>query len=178
MKMSALRWPRRVTRGLGVHFLCGMLVPLACAAPSEIPLTTAQIRSTVGGRQVTDGLHWSHDYFLDGRLDRSENGRTRAGRWSAQNNQLCLLLPEISKESPICFDVVRVVGELQYRDAGSVVYAGTVKKRTTVAACPPREVPLVPVLMMRVRHMRVGMGHRFMHMRMAMASVGHHIVNV
>ncbi|SEA84900.1 hypothetical protein SAMN05421875_13613 [Acidovorax soli] len=128
MKMRALRWPRRVTRGLGVHFLCGMLVPLACAAPPGIPLTTAQIRSTVGGRQVTDGLHWSHDYFLDGRLDRSENGRTRAGRWSAQNNQLCLLLPEISKESPVCFDVVRVGGELQYRDAGSVVYAGTVKK--------------------------------------------------
>ncbi|RQO83928.1 hypothetical protein [Acidovorax sp. FJL06] len=105
-----------------------MLVPFACAAPPETKLTTAQIRSMVGGRHVSDGRHWGHDYFLDGRLERSENGRTRNGRWSAQNNQLCLLLPEVSKESPVCFDVVRVGDELQYRDAGSVVYAGTVRK--------------------------------------------------
>lgn len=76
----------------------------------------------------TDGRHWGHDYFLDGRLERSDNGRTRAGRWSTQNKQLSLLLPEVSKVSPVCFDVVRVGEELQYRDAGSVVYAGTVRK--------------------------------------------------
>ena len=72
--------------------------------------------------------HWGHDYHLDGRLERSENGRTRSGSWSAQNNQLCLLLPEVSKVSPVCFDVVRVGEELQYRDAGSVVYQGSVRK--------------------------------------------------
>ncbi len=104
------------------------LAPLACAAPPETKLTTAQIRATLGGHHVTDGRHWGHDYFLDGRLERSENGRTRAGRWNTQNNQLCLLLPEVSKVSPVCFDVVRVGEELQYRDAGSVVYAGTVRK--------------------------------------------------
>ena len=104
------------------------LAPLACAAPPETKLTTAQIRATLGGHQVSDGRHWGHDYFLDGRLERSENGRIRSGRWSAQNNQLCLLLPEVSKVSPVCFDVVRVGEELQYRDAGSVVYAGTVRK--------------------------------------------------
>lgn len=128
MKAAAVRWPRRFTRGLWAHFLCGMLMPFAFAAPPETKLTTAQIRATVGGHHVTDGRHWGHDYFLDGRLERSENGRTRSGRWSAQNNQLCLLLPEVSKESPVCFDVVRVGGELQYRDAGSVVYAGTARK--------------------------------------------------
>ena len=128
MKAAAVRWPRRFTRGLWAHFLCGMLMPFAFAAPPETKLTTAQIRATVGGHHVTDGRHWGHDYFLDGRLERSENGRTRSGRWRAQNNQLCLLLPEVSKESPVCFDVVRVGGELQYRDAGSVVYAGTVRK--------------------------------------------------
>ena len=52
----------------------------------------------------------------------------RAADAGAQNNQLCLLLPEVSKVSPVCFDVVLVGGELQYRDAGSVVYAGTVRK--------------------------------------------------
>lgn len=116
---------------LCAHFLCTMLVPLACAAPPETKLTTAQIRAMLGGHHVTDRRHWGHEYRLDGRMERSENGRTRSGRWSAQNNQLCLLLPEVSKESPVCFDVVRVGDELQYRDAGRVVYAGAVKKRTT-----------------------------------------------
>jgi hypothetical protein len=105
-----------------------MLIPLACAAPPQIKLTTAQIRATLGGRHVTDGRHWGHDYFTDGRLERWENGRTRTARWSAHSNQLCMLLPEVSKDSPVCFDVVRVGNELQYRDAGSVVYAGTVRK--------------------------------------------------
>ena len=128
MTAGAGRRLHRITRALCAHFLCMTLAPLACAAPPGTKLTTAQIRATLGGHHVTDGRHWGHDYFLDGRLERSENGRTRAGRWSTQNNQLCLLLPEVSKVSPVCFDVVRVGEELQYRDAGSVVYAGTVRK--------------------------------------------------
>jgi hypothetical protein len=132
MTAGAERWLHRFSRVLCAHFLCLTLVPLACAAPPETKLTTAQIRSSLGGHHVTDGRHWGHDYFLDGRLERSENGRTRTGRWSAQDNQLCLLLREVSKVSPVCFDVVRVGVQLQYRDAGSVVYVGTVRKS------PPR----------------------------------------
>ena len=55
MKAAAVRWPRRFTRGLWAHFLCGMLMPFAFAAPPETKLTTAQIRATVGGHHVTDG---------------------------------------------------------------------------------------------------------------------------
>lgn len=131
MTAGAGRWLYRFTSALCAHLLCMTLAPLACAAPPETKLTTAQIRATLGGHHVTDGRHWGHDYFLDGRLERSENGRTRAGRWSTQNNQLCLLLPEVSKVSPVCFDVVRVGEELQYRDAGSVVYAGSVRKKAS-----------------------------------------------
>lgn len=131
MTAGVVRLLRHFTWALCAHVLCGMLVPFACAAPPEAKLTTAQIRATLGGHHVTDGRHWGHDYFLDGRLERSENGRTRSGRWSAQNNQLCLLLPEVSKVSPVCFDVVRAGDELQYRDTGSVVYAGKIRKSTT-----------------------------------------------
>lgn len=134
MTAGVVRLLRHFTWALCAHFLCMTLAPLACAAPPEAKLTTAQIRATLGGHYVTDGRHWGHDYFPDGRLERSENGRTRSGRWSAQNNQLCLLLPEVSKEAPVCFDVVRLGGELQYRYAGSVVYAGTVRKNTTPPA--------------------------------------------
>lgn len=131
MTVDALQWLSRFTGALCAHFLSMMLVPLACAAPPETKLTTAQIRTTLGGHHVTDGRHWGHDYYLDGRLECLENGRTRSGIWSAQNNQLCLLLPEVSKVSPVCFDMVRVGEELQYRDAGSVVYAGKIRKSTT-----------------------------------------------
>lgn len=135
MTAGARRWLHHFTRVLCADFLCMTLIPLACAASPETKLTTTQIRTTLSGHHVTDGRHWGHDYFPDGRLERSENGRTRSGRWSAQNNQLCLVLPEVSKVSPACFDVVRVGGgELQYRDAGSVVYAGTVRKNMTPPA--------------------------------------------
>ncbi len=137
MKVDAVWRPYRVTGGLWILLLCGV-PPLACAAPPEVRLSTAQIRSTLGGHQVTDGRHWTHDYFQDGRLERSESGRMRSGRWSAQNNQLCLRLPEVSKESPVCFDVVRVGHELQYRDAGRVVYQGAVGKNTTQLFSAPR----------------------------------------
>ena len=121
---------RRFTKGVVCAFPVRVLMPFVCAASPETKLTTAQIRSTVVGTMFRRAP-LGHDYFLDGRLERSENGRTRSGRWTAQNNQLSLLLPEVSKESPVCFDVVRVGDELQYRDAGRVVYAGAVKKRTT-----------------------------------------------
>lgn len=131
MTADTLDWLRSFSRVLWAHLLCVMLVPLAYATPPEVRLTTAQIRSTLYGHCVTDGLHWTHEYFQDGRLERSDNARIRTGRWSAQNNQLCLLLPEVSRDSPVCFDVVRVGDQLQYSDAGSVVYVGTVKKSTS-----------------------------------------------
>jgi len=128
MKAGIARLRSRFNRVLWASLLYTMAAPFALSAPTaETKLTSAQIRATIGGHHVSDGRHWSHDYFADGRLERQENGRTRVGHWNIQNNQLCLLLPEISKESPVCFDVVRVGKELQYRDAGQVVYQGSVR---------------------------------------------------
>ncbi len=128
MKAGIARLTSRFNRVLWAFLLCTMVAPFAFSAPTaETKLTSAQIRSTIDGHHVSDGRHWGHDYFADGRLERQENGRTRAGRWNVQNNQLCLLFPEISKESPVCFDVVRLGEELQYRDAGHVVYRGSVR---------------------------------------------------
>ena len=64
----------------------------------------------------------------NGRVERSENGRQRSARWSVKGNQLCLLLPEISKDEPICYSVLRDGQELQYKDdAQFVVYWGLVR---------------------------------------------------
>lgn len=104
---------------------------MLCALPTtakEVPLTGPQIRATISGKYVTDERHWGHKYFADGRVERSENGRQRTGRWSVKGNQLCLLRPEISKDEPICYRVMRDGQELQYKDdAQSVVFQGLVR---------------------------------------------------
>lgn len=68
-----------------------------------------------------------HRYHADGRLDRAESGRERAGQWSITGSQLCLLLTEVSKREPVCFHVTRDGDELQYLDDQSTVYRGSIR---------------------------------------------------
>ncbi|MBS0495915.1 MAG: hypothetical protein KGM60_00780 [Comamonadaceae bacterium] len=104
-----------------------MLCALAATA-KEVPLTGPQIRTAISGKYVTDELHWGHKYFADGRVERSENNRQRTARWSIKGNQLCLLQPEISKDEPICYSVLRDGQELQYMDdAQFVVFRGLIR---------------------------------------------------
>lgn len=125
-----MRWP-----------LCAWLlggIALGCcqvnAAPiQEKPLNGAQVRAAISGKYVTDEHHWGHRYHADGRLERAENGRRRSGRWSVQDNRLCLLRPEISKDQPVCYLVYRKGNELEYRDDRYVVYRGLIR------AMPPKE---------------------------------------
>lgn len=107
------------------------------APPEEKPLSGAQIRTAISGKYVTDEHHWGHRYHADGRVERSESGRRRAGRWSVQDNKLCLLLPEISKDQPVCYGVFRHGDELEYRDERYVVYRGLIR------AMPPPD-PAAP----------------------------------
>lgn len=110
---------------LRICLLCAIaLGGVSAAVAGERKLSGPQIRAAVSGKTVSDGRHWSHQYLADGRLERSENGRNRAGRWEVRGDRLCLLLPEVSKDEPICFEVVLASGELQYRDDRSVVYQG------------------------------------------------------
>ena len=108
--------------------IAGAMFPALAATAREVPLTGPQIRATISGKYVTDEHHWGHKYFADGRVERSENGRQRSARWSVKGNQLCLLQPEISKDEPICYQVLRDGQELQYKDdAQFVVYRGLVR---------------------------------------------------
>jgi hypothetical protein len=100
----------------------------ASAATGHGELAGPQIRAAIIGKYVTDEHHWGHQYFADGHVERLENGRQRSARWSVKNNRLCLLQPEISKDEPICYRVVRDGNALQYMDdAGFVVFRGLVK---------------------------------------------------
>ena len=65
------------------------------------------------------GVRWA--------VERSENGRRRPARWSIRGDRLCLLQPEISKDEPVCYRVVRIGDELQYRDDRFVAYRGLIR---------------------------------------------------
>src|SRR5258705_239653 len=62
------------------------------------------------------------------RLIRSESGTSKAGQWSVQGDQLCLLKPEISSTQAACFSVHRRGNELQYLDGQQLVYQGFLKR--------------------------------------------------
>lgn len=139
MNMRPERDFRLACKALWNCLVCAIaLGGVAAALAGERKLSGPQIRSALMGKSVSDGRHWSHQYLPDGRLERSENGRIRGGRWDVRGDQLCLLLPEVSKAEPICFDVILASGELQYRDEGSVVYQGVARPRS---AAPERGPP-------------------------------------
>ncbi len=105
-----------------------ILLPTLAATAKEVALTGLQINAAISGKYVTDEHHWGHKYFADGRVERSENGRQRTARWSVKGNRLCLLQPEVSKDEPICYSVLRDGQELQYRDdAQFVVFRGVIR---------------------------------------------------
>lgn len=107
--------------------LCVAALMPAMGTAKEVHLSGTQIRAAINGRYVTDERHWGHLYLADGCLQRSENGRHRDGHWSVQGARLCLLLPEVSKDTPLCMWVVRDGDELQYRDEHTTAYRGVVR---------------------------------------------------
>ncbi|MBS80233.1 hypothetical protein JQN63_05625 [Delftia lacustris] len=122
------RLPSSPTRHLARLTAAGAVFCALAATAKEVPLTGPQIRAAISGKYVTDEHHWGHKYFADGRVERLENGRQRSARWSVKGNQLCLLQPEISKDEPICYQVLRDGQKLQYKDdAQFVVYRGLVR---------------------------------------------------
>lgn len=126
--MTRSNLPSRITVRLMRFVIAGAMCPVLAAPAKEVPLTDRQIRAAISGKYVTDERHWGHKYFADGRVERSENGRQRSARWSINGDRLCLLKPEISKDEPICYRVMRDGSELLYEDdAQSVVYRGLVR---------------------------------------------------
>ncbi|GAO21776.1 hypothetical protein ALISP_1596 [Alicycliphilus sp. B1] len=108
--------------------IAATLLPALAATAKEVALTGPQISAAISGKYVTDEHHWGHRYFADGRVERSENGRQRTARWSVKGNRLCLLQPEVSKDEPICYSVLRDGQELQYKDdAQYVVFRGVIR---------------------------------------------------
>jgi hypothetical protein len=66
-------------------------------------LTGSQIRARIAGMQIADETHWRYVYERNGTLRTQAMGRTNAGRWSIQKDELCLDLGDSPDGG--CFEV-------------------------------------------------------------------------
>jgi hypothetical protein len=67
-------------------------------------LSGAQIRAKIAGMEVTDEVHWRDLYERGGKVTSTSMGRKRTGKWSVENDQLCV---EFEKEPiALCYEVL------------------------------------------------------------------------
>jgi hypothetical protein len=79
-------------------------------------LNGAQIRSQFTGMELSDGTHWADMFGENGILTSNSMGKKRVGKWSVQNNELCL---DLEKEISSCFEVWLQGKNAQLRHKGS-----------------------------------------------------------
>jgi hypothetical protein len=62
-----------------------------------------EMRATVVGKDITDGLHWSIYLRSDGALVGAEGASRWTGTWNIQRNKLCMSNP--GSKTLDCYDV-------------------------------------------------------------------------
>ena len=88
----------------------------AVAADKFHKLSGSQIRSQFTGMELSDGTHWVDMFGENGTLISNSMGKKRVGKWSVQNNELCL---DLEKEISSCFEVWLQAKNAQLRHKGS-----------------------------------------------------------
>lgn len=122
--MVRKRWMSPLTLALAL-FAIGSSEAIAQNASFKL-LSAAQIRAKLTNKYVSDNAHWLHHYLPDGRLVLVERGREKTGRWFVRNGQLCLVRSERISE-PECLDIYTQGREVEYRDKGQVIAAGSIR---------------------------------------------------
>jgi hypothetical protein len=79
-------------------------------------INDAQIRAQFTGMELSDGTHWVDIFSAGGVLTSHSMSKTKAGKWSVKNNELCL---DIEKEISSCFEVWLAGKNVQLRHKGS-----------------------------------------------------------
>lgn len=113
-------------RALALVLFAMISSPVAAEQTGFKLLNGAQIRAALSNKYVTDDAHWLHHYLPDGRLVHIEKGRENRGWWAVRNNQLCVMLSKDTQERE-CFDVYRQGNDVEYRDKGQPVAAGSIR---------------------------------------------------
>ena len=66
-------------------------------------LSAGQIRTKLGGMELTDNVHWRDLYQRNGTVMSTSMGRKRTGKWRVERDELCI---EFENEPiPKCYDV-------------------------------------------------------------------------
>ncbi len=87
----------------------------AAAAENFKRLSGAQIRARVTGMQLTDEVHYRFVYDRDGTLRSYSMGIKKVGKWTVENDQLCLYFREPDDG---CYEVSLSGGLIEMKPSG------------------------------------------------------------
>src|SRR5262245_15387058 len=88
-------------------------------------LTGGQIRTRLGGMELTDNVHWRDLYQRNGTVMSPSMDRKRTGRWRVEQDQLCIELE--GEPIPTCYDVWISGKEVELRSEGLLPLRGTLE---------------------------------------------------
>jgi len=90
-------------------------------------LKAKQIRARVGGKDISDGVHWSEYYRKDGALISMDMGTQRTGIWKIQGDKLCK--SKAKTNPPTCYEVWMSGDNISLRlNKGDTHFIGVVEK--------------------------------------------------
>jgi hypothetical protein len=112
--MSALRAARKKKSILFAASIVGSTSWAASAVAAENfkRLSGAQIRARVTGMQLTDEVHYRFVYDRDGTLRSYSMGIKKVGKWTVENDQLCLYFREPDDG---CYEVSLSGGQIEMK---------------------------------------------------------------
>jgi hypothetical protein len=87
----------------------------AVAAENFKRLSGAQIRAKVTGMQLTDEVHYRFVYDRDGTLRSYSMGVKKVGKWTVENEQLCLYFQEPDDG---CYEVSLSGSQIEMKPSG------------------------------------------------------------
>jgi hypothetical protein len=100
-----------------------MVTGCVVLAASEVPaadkfqkLGSTQIRAKLAGMEMTDEVHWRDYYERDGSFKSRGMGRIRVGRWSVQDDELCVDLGTGTDSG--CYEVWLSGNKVELRPTG------------------------------------------------------------
>ncbi|MGA0531238.1 MULTISPECIES: hypothetical protein [Hyphomicrobiales] len=113
---------RRIMLGVAALAIVAATFPwngIARAAGTFRMLKGSEIRATLAGMELTDEVHWAYVFARSGTLTIYSMSRKIAGRWSVQQDQLCL---DQAADDQRCYEVWRSGKTFQLRQPGLDIY--------------------------------------------------------
>jgi hypothetical protein len=99
----------------------------ACADDKYHRLKSAEVRSTLIGKVVTDESHWADKFLEGGAMGGHQLGQPQTGRWKlSRNGELCVVRKLKTPQSD-CFEIWVNHDQVQYRRDGILISEGVLR---------------------------------------------------